>query len=110
MIQAPLWYFFDRSQHYLALFLICINVVFLFINNCLSLFQLLHLDFLHLAEQVGGEHEVVEFLVGRRHDVVLCALPFLVALVYEDDVLADAHDGVHVVGVDDGRDVILLGD
>ena len=32
------------------------------------------------------------------------------AFVDEDDVLANAHDRVHVVGVDDGGDAELLGD
>ena len=43
------------------------------------------------------------------HDLTAHALPLLMAFVDEDDVLANAHDRVHVVGVDDGGDVELSG-
>ena len=69
-----------------------------------------HFHFLHFAEQIGCENEVVEVLVCSSHHVVFGALPFLAALVYEQDVFADAHHRVHVVGVDDGCDVVLLSD
>ena len=63
-----------------------------------------------LAEEVGSEDEVVEQFVVGLHHLVLRALPGGVAFVNEKDVLADAHHGVHVVGVDDGRDVEFVGD
>ena len=62
----------------------------------------------HLLQQVGSEDEVGEALVGGAHDVGRHALPLLAAFVDEDDVLADSHDGVHVVGVDDGGHLELL--
>ena len=66
--------------------------------------------FAHLLQQVAGEDEVGEALVGGVHDLRGVALPLLVALVDVDDVLADAHHRVHIVGVDDGRHVEFAGD
>ena len=43
-------------------------------------------------------------------DVVLRPLPPLTAVVDVYNFLADLHHGVHVVGVDDRRDAVLLGD
>ena len=37
-------------------------------------------------------------------------LPFFLAAHEEQDVIADLHDGVHVMAVDDGADIILPGD
>ena len=65
---------------------------------------------LDLAEEVGSEDEIVEQLVVGLHHLVLRALPGGVAFVNEKDVLADAHHGVHVVGVDDGGGIELLRD
>ena len=64
----------------------------------------------HFLQQVAGEDEVGESLVGGTHDVGRYTLPLLLSFVDEDDVLADAHDRVHVVGVDNGRDVVFLSD
>ena len=64
----------------------------------------------HFFQQVAGEDEVGEALVGGVHDLRGVALPLLMALVDVDDVLTDAHHGVHVVGVDDGGHVELAGD
>ena len=66
--------------------------------------------FFHLLQQVIGEDEVGEQLVSGGHDVLAFPAPFQVALVYEYYRLANTHYGVHVVGVDNGGDVILLGD
>ena len=70
----------------------------------------LFLDLFELARQVGSEDEVVQGLVVRGDDFALGALPLFDALFNEDDVVADVHHGVHVVGVDDGRHVVLHGD
>ena len=35
------------------------------------------------------------------------ALPFLLSAFEEDDIIADLHDRVHVMTVDDGADVII---
>ena len=69
-----------------------------------------HFHILYLAEQVAGEDEVVQSFVGGGEDVVLGAFPLLVSFEYEGNFVADAHHGVHVVGVDDGGHVVLLGD
>ena len=64
----------------------------------------------HVLQEVAGKDEIGEAGVVGPHDLAALALPFLMALVDEDDVLADAHDGVHFVGVDDGGHVELTGD
>ncbi len=56
-----------------------------------------------------GEDEIVQLAVVRVQDVLLGAFPPFAALVDVDDLLPDLHDGVHVVGVDDRGDVVLLG-
>lgn len=73
-------------------------------------FFLFHFYFLYLSEQVGCEDQVVEFLICGRDDLVLVALPFLVTFIDETNILANSHDGVHVVRIDDGRHVEILGD
>ena len=65
------------------------------------------LDFL---EKAGCEDEIVQGFVGSSENFVLVADPFAVTLVYEDDVFPDTEDGVHIVGVDYGRDAIFVGD
>ena len=64
----------------------------------------------HVLQEVAGEDEISEAGVVGSHNLTALALPFFMAFVDEDDVLADAHDGVHVVGVDDGGHVELAGD
>ena len=64
----------------------------------------------HVLEKVAGEDEIGKAFVVGAHDLAADTLPLLMPLVDEDNVLADAHDGVHVVGVDDGGHVKLAGD
>ena len=64
----------------------------------------------HFFQQVAGEDEVGEALVGRAHDVGRDALPLFSTFIDEDDILADAHHGVHDMGVDDGVHLELLSD
>ena len=64
----------------------------------------------HVLEQVAGEDEVREAGVRRVHDLVALPLPLLVALIDKDDILANTHHRIHVVGIDDCRDVKLLRD
>ena len=64
----------------------------------------------HLFQQVRGEDEVVEFLVRGSHDFIFGAVPCSRTLINKDDILTNAHHGVHVVGVDDGRCAVFLGD
>ena len=61
----------------------------------------------HLLEQFAGENQFVELFVGRGHHFVFVALPFLSAFIDEDDVFANAHYRVHVVGVDLGGQLII---
>ena len=65
---------------------------------------------LYLAKQVAGEDEGCEAFVGGGHDLILVANPFQLSLVYIYNMFAYSHDGVHVVGVDDGGHVVFLGD
>ena len=69
---------------------------------------LLCLHFFHFPEQVGSENKVVQLFVGGTHDIVFTALPLLASFVDEEDMLTDAHDGVHVVGIHDSRDVVFF--
>ena len=64
----------------------------------------------HVLQEVAGEDEIGEAGVVGSHNLTALALPFFMAFVDEDDVLADAHHRIHVVGIDDGGDVELLGD
>ena len=64
---------------------------------------------LYLAQQVAGEDEGGEAFVGGGHYFVLGAYPFQFSFIYIYNVFADAHYGVHVVGVDDGGHVVLFG-
>ena len=65
------------------------------------------LDFL---EEVGGKHEVAESLVGCLVYKFLITNPLAMSFINENDVFTDAKHGVHVVGVDDGRYLIFMGD
>lgn len=78
--------------------------IFTFSN---SLSALRRLDFL---EEVAGEDEVVQSLVLGLIYGVFRALPFHLALFEEDDMVANLEDGVHVVRVDDGADIVFGGD
>ena len=64
----------------------------------------------HVLQQVAGEDKVGKLLVGRVHDLATHALPFFVTFVNKNDIFSNAHYGVHIVGVDDGGHVILMGD
>ena len=64
----------------------------------------------HVLQQIAGENEVGEFLVGRAHYLATYTLPFLIAFVNKYDIFANTHHGVHIVGIDDGGHIILLGD
>ena len=64
----------------------------------------------HVLQQIAGEDKIGETLVVGVHDLAADALPFLMTLVVEDDILANTHHGVHVVGIDDSGHVEFLGD
>ncbi len=65
---------------------------------------------LHFFEEPCGEDKIVERLVVGLKQGLFVADPFTVTFVKEDDILADAEHGVHVVGVDDSCHVILVRD
>ena len=65
---------------------------------------------LDFAQQVAGKDEGGKTLVGGGHDLIFVAYPFQFSFIYIYNVFANAHDRVHVVGVDDGGHVILFGD
>ena len=66
--------------------------------------------FAYFLEEPCGEYEIVEGFVGCVVDLAHVADPLAVALVDEYDILADAEDTVHVVGVYDGGYIIFVGD
>ena len=66
--------------------------------------------FAHVAEEVGGVNKVVEVFVVLVVDFIFGAHPADVAFVHKDDVFANTHHRVHVVGVDDGGDAKFVGD
>ena len=57
-----------------------------------------------------GEDKFVEFAIVGMQNFVFGSFPPFFAFVNENDVLSDFQHGVHVVGVDDGGDVVLFGD
>lgn len=63
-----------------------------------------------LLIQLRGKDETIQCFVVGVEDVVTRTLPLFLAAFEEDNVVAYLHNGVHVVGVDDGADVILAGD
>ena len=66
-----------------------------------------HFHVFHFLEQVGSEDKFVQSFVAGGEDFLFRAMPFFVPFVDEEDALADAEHGVHVMGVDDGRHVIF---
>ena len=63
----------------------------------------------HVGKEVGSIDKVVEILVVDVVNLVFIAYPAHMALVDEHDVLANSHNRVHVVGVDDSGDTKLMG-
>ena len=85
------------------------SLVFALDKGRVKFFSLL-IGFLYFSEEVACKDEGVELLVGAAHDIFFCTLPLLVSLVDVDDVFADAHNGIHVVGVDDGSHLVFGSD
>ena len=72
-----------------------------------AIFDNVFFDFL---EEVGGKDKVVKrLIVGRKYKVFIAG-PFAVSLIDEYDIFADAEHRVHIVGVDDGGNIILVRD
>ncbi len=66
--------------------------------------------FFYGFEEIRGKYEIVQFLIGRGEQIVFVADPLFLTLVEEDDVFADAKHRAHVVGIDDGGDVVFACD
>ena len=66
----------------------------------------MHLSYLLI--QLRGKDKIVECFVVSMEDLVARTFPLLLAAFEEDNIVAHLHDGVHVMGVDNGADVILL--
>ena len=77
--------------------------------NCFLLLLFVVSDF-GLTEDVGGEDEILKGFVGGIHDLLVGALPLGTSVADESDVLANSHDGIHVVGVDNGCDLVFVRD
>src|SRR5262245_44708320 len=60
----------------------------------------LHFDFvLHFTKKLRGKYEIVElFSSGSKH-LMLVAFPVFFTVVKEDDVVADADYGIHVMSI-----------
>ena len=69
-------------------------------------FLLEHFYFFYFPEQVGRKDEIVQRLV-RVITCSFCSLPFLHAFLNKDDIITNIHHGVHVVGIDNGRHIVL---
>lgn len=74
------------------------------------LFVLLLEELFDLFEELRGKHEIVERLVGASVNCVVVSFPVAVSFIDKHDIFSDSEHGVHVVGVDDGGDVIFMGD
>lgn len=59
-----------------------------------------------LLEQVGRKDEIVQRLVIRGDYLLFCSLPFLHAFLNRS-IITNIHHGVHVVGIDNGRHIVL---
>ena len=70
-------------------------------------FLLEHFYFFYFPEQVGRKDEIVQRLVIRGDYLLFCSLPFLHAFLNKDDIITNIHHGVHVVGIDNGRHIVL---
>ena len=72
-----------------------------------TVFDNVFFDFL---EEVGGKNKVVErLIVGRKYKVFITG-PFAVPFIDEYDIFADAEHRVHIVGIDDGSDIVFVRD
>ena len=74
------------------------------------LFLFLAVEVSYLLEERGSKDKILEdFIIGGQH-FFLVAFPGQITIVQEGYVVAYLHDGVHIVGIDDGCDVVFLGD
>ena len=64
----------------------------------------------YFLEQFAGKHEIVQCFVVAIHDLVSGSLPLFLAVFEEQHIVADLHDGVHVMAVDDRTNIELACD
>jgi hypothetical protein len=68
-----------------------------------------HTHILGILQKFGGEYELVEPLIFTEYDLPVIALPFLIALVHVQDIIADLHHTVHIMRVYHGGHIKLFG-
>lgn len=73
----------------------------------------LYFEFLLLSHTIHNlirEDKIVQLFYPGVGDVVFVAFPELLPFVDEEDLFADPHYGVHVVGYDDGGHIVVFGE
>ena len=60
-----------------------------------------------LLEERRGKNEILEGFILRGQYLIITAFPGQVAIVQEGYIVPDLHHGVHIMGIDDSRDIIL---
>ena len=66
------------------------------------------LEYLFCAFGHGGsKHKVIQLLVVSVENILFGTFPPLFALMNIDNLFANLHYGVHIVGVDNSGDIIL---
>lgn len=63
-----------------------------------------------ILQERTGEDKILQDLIVTVEDLMLVAPPRNLPFVQQDDIVTDAHDRIHVVGIDDGRDIVFNGD
>lgn len=58
-------------------------------------------------QELWSKYEIIQSLVFTEDDFLVRAFPFLIALVHVEDIIADFHDTVHVMGIDHSSDIIF---
>lgn len=64
---------------------------YIYVGEKLFAASVLHDIILDFAEQLGGEHEIIESLIGGGIDLLHVANPFAIPLVDEHNILTDAE-------------------
>ena len=75
-----------------------------------SLLAFLLLSNLHVAQNIRSKDKLFERLVFSLKDFLVGPFPFGASFIDERDIFANADDRVHVVGVDNRRDIVFVRD
>ena len=67
-------------------------------------------EFFYFFEKVRGKNKVFQILVGRTQHFIFCSFPFIVSFMDVKNMLTNAQDRVHVMGVNNGGNIKLFGD